>query len=81
MRRKDPYTASLHELVDQIYARWEGSMREFALTAGLGYQTVMRLNNYTTRFPRLMTVWKLARAVGMEVRLAAVEKLRAKKVG
>jgi DNA-binding phage protein len=45
------------------------SINELAGTAGLAWATVYRAHNHQTKHPRLETLWRLARAVGMDISL------------
>ena len=69
-RRVDKhYWRDLSEALDLIFSRaandmgWEWS--ELAGAASLCYETVRRLGQRETRFPRFQTVYKLASAVGV----------------
>lgn len=67
------YEAKLTELVDDIYEAatdvWDFSWFQLANESGLAYNTVYRLGMRITRWPQLQTIFKLARAVGMDVNL------------
>jgi transcriptional regulator with XRE-family HTH domain len=43
------------------------SWRELARRAGVSYPTVYRLGMYETVYPRFHTLWKIARAVGVDI--------------
>ena len=62
------------DLVDEIYTEAAKTMTwaELAREAGIAYTTVERLGSYETKRPQELTIWKLARAVGMELRLEKV---------
>lgn len=63
------YAKYLHNIVDEIFEvaatdkDWTWS--KLAHVAGLSYSTVLKLGNRQTRYPRHMSVWKLAKAVGL----------------
>jgi hypothetical protein len=71
------YAKKLCALVDEIYERacdvldWDWD--DLAKAAQLSYMTVERLGNRITEWPRFYTVFKLAMAVGMEVKLQQME--------
>jgi hypothetical protein len=80
------YLDAREKLIDGIFHESDSldmSLTDLAAEAGLSYQTVVRLNNYTTVEPRETTIWKLARAVGFEIEMKRVKKikLKLKKVG
>lgn len=71
----------LHRLIDEIYKeadRLGFTWTALADRAGLAESTVYNLGNWDTMFPRLQTVHLLAQAVGMELTLIAIKKLRRK---
>jgi len=67
------YEAKLQELVDEIYDAasdiWDWSWVDLADQSHLAYNTVYRLGMRITRYPRLMTIFKMASAVGMDLGL------------
>jgi len=67
------YMAKLESLVDDIYEIasdvWDFSWADLAEQSGCAYTTVWRLGMRVTRWPRLQTLYKLARAVGMDVQV------------
>jgi len=71
------YMAKLESFVDDIYEIahdvWDFSWVDLAEEAGCSYTTVWRLGMRVTRWPRLQTIFKLARAVGMDVDLIRAE--------
>lgn len=92
MKRKEhtpPSTAlkefkELHKLIDRIYAEAydrDWSWEQLAAAAGVGVGTVYNLGNEITQYPRLQTVFCLARAVGLELVLKAKFSTRLKVVG
>lgn len=65
----------LHKMVDRIFEQaveLDVSLQWLAAKAGLSEKTVYNLMKFTTMYPRLQTVYLLARAVGLhlELRLA-----------
>lgn len=71
------YYRQLHRIIDDIYtcAANEYGMTwcQLATSAGLAYNTVRKLGDRETKFPRHMTIFKLARAVGMSLELQEPE--------
>ena len=69
-KEEKQYARYLHGLVDEIFHISSDEMGwswvDLAEQAGLSYTTVNRLGNRVTQYPRHMTVWKLAKALGME---------------
>lgn len=65
------YEQFLVDLTDQIFDEAAKTMewKELAKEAGLCLSTVYNLGTYTTKYPRLQTIYKLGRAVGMDVLL------------
>jgi ornithine carbamoyltransferase len=65
------YLAHRTELIDDLFTEATKTMtwEELADKARLCRATVYRLGTYQTQVPQEMTIWKLARAVGMEVRV------------
>jgi lambda repressor-like predicted transcriptional regulator len=65
------YLESLHAAVDTIYEiahRKHGwNWAQLARQAGLSYNTVSNLGSRNTQFPEFRTVYRLAKAVGVEV--------------
>lgn len=71
-KRKMPkgYSADLARIVDEIFDaayRRDWSWSDLARFAGVHYWTVWRMGERITRFPQLLTVWKLAKALQMQV--------------
>jgi len=65
------YFRELHTIVDQVYAMADS---EFGWTwsqlsdhSGLAYQTVANLGDRKTMRPQFRTVWRLCKAVGMDL--------------
>jgi DNA-binding phage protein len=78
------YNQQLHIIVDAIFAaaddlRW--GVQKIAKASGLHWQTVQRLNTYTTQYPRLRTVFLMAKAVGLEFEVVREASKSKKKVG
>lgn len=66
------YERFLTKLTDQLFdaAYMEGlTWIGFAKRAGLAYTTVYNLGMRITRYPQLRTIYKLAKAVGMDVKI------------
>jgi hypothetical protein len=65
------YETFLDDLIDEIFeeAAKEWTWSEFAKEAGVAYTTVCRLGERITRFPELRTIYLMAGAVGMDVKL------------
>ncbi len=69
------YKHKLKEILEQIL---EASIDQgyttngLAFEANLGRETVRRLYNCKTRFPRLKTIFNLAMAVGMDLELKRI---------
>lgn len=66
------YSQEKSDLVDEIFAeanRLHIDLDALAQRARLHYNTVWRLQQDLTRDPQYATIWKLARAVGMELKL------------
>lgn len=66
------YERELNRIIDDCYSR-SGKLgmtwRDLADAAGLHPRTIYRLGNRITKLPRFETVWKIAKAVGMELAL------------
>lgn len=75
------YTGVLDEIVDELFVvanevhGW--TTAEMAQTCELGWSTINKLENRTTRTPQLMTVLKIARASGVDL-AELVKALRSK---
>ena len=67
------YYRQLHRIIDDIYTRaaneYNMTWGQLASNAGLAYQTVAKLGDRETKYPRHMTIYKLATAVNMELEL------------
>lgn len=66
------YEKFLVKLTDQLFdmAYMEGlTWIGFAKRAGVSYTTVYNLGMRITRYPQLRTIYRLAKAVGLDVRL------------
>lgn len=67
------YFQQLHTLIDQVFTHaaqeYNFTWAELAREAGLNYDTVAKLGNRLTKWPRYATVFKLARAVGWSLSL------------
>lgn len=65
------YFKKLNAILDEVWARFSGPTMDLAKSSGLNPKTVYRLGSRATKFPRLQTVFKLAKAVDMELELVA----------
>ncbi len=67
------YYRQLHRMIDDIFTRasdeYGMTWSKLAEIAGLSYQTVSNLGDRQTKYPRHMTIFKLARAVEMDLEL------------
>ena len=75
------YERFLSRLVDDLFNEAYGqklSWKDFAKTSNLSYSTIVRLGTRVTRFPRLDTIFKIARALGkvIEIKKRIKRKLR-----
>jgi len=67
------YARYLHLLTEEIFVvacdvkDW--TWADLAKAAGLSYSTVAKLGYRETRYPRHMTIWKMAKAVGLNYEL------------
>jgi hypothetical protein len=74
----------LHRLINEVYESagdrgW--SWPQLATASGLSYETVRRLGNYQTMYPRIQTVVMLAEAVGYEVAITHKHTKSSRRVG
>jgi hypothetical protein len=72
MARKNPFQSWLDEILNEVWdaqVAYEWSENRLADEAGLCYGTVHRLYEGITQEPRASTIFKLARAVGMTVKM------------
>lgn len=76
------YYRQLHRIIDDIYTRaaneYDMTWSQLAASAGLSYMTVAKLGDRETKFPRHMTIYKLAAAVGMLLELQEPPKAQKK---
>ena len=80
------YFADLHKIIDDVFAEAQSSndwnWSQLAQHAGLAYQTVANLGDRATKYPRFLTIYRLAKAVGWELVMQEPKKAKAKlKVG
>jgi hypothetical protein len=72
------YYRDLHRIIDDVFAAaaesFDWSWVQLASNAGLAYQTVACLGNRQTKWPRFLTIYRLAKAVGWEIVLKEEEK-------
>ena len=78
---EEEYARYLHGIVDELFniaydKDW--SWPQIAQMAGVSYGTVLKLGNRETRYPRHMTVWKMAKAVGLKYEMVYPPALMAK---
>lgn len=65
------YFRDLHKIIDEVFEEahethgWSWS--QLADEAGLAHQTVGNLGDRVTKYPRFMTIYRLAKAVGWEL--------------
>ena len=76
------YYRQLHRIIDDIYTRaaneYDMTWSQLAAAADLSYMTVAKLGDRETKFPRHMTIFKLAQAVGMALELQEPPKAQKK---
>lgn len=74
------YFRDLHKIIDEIFAeaasQFDWTWSKLALNAGLSYQTVANLGERNTKWPRFLTVYRLAKAVGWELAVQQPKKAR-----
>lgn len=74
------YEQLLDRFVDILFLEatdhYSYTWREFAKAAGVAYSTVYRLGMRDTHLPYLRTIYKLAKAVDLEMQLTAMMKRR-----
>lgn len=72
-KRKAEFDQEIEAIVDAIYEvadeKYNWGWWQLASEAGLCYSTVYRLGCRTTKDPHFKTIWKLAKAVGMNLEL------------
>jgi len=65
------YFRDLHKIIDEVFAEaaasYDWTWSQLALNAGLAYQTVANLGDRATKWPRFLTIYRLAKAVGWEL--------------
>ena len=76
------YYRQLHRIIDDIFTRaaneYDMTWSQLASHAGCAYATVAKLGDRETKFPRHMTIFKLAQAVGLELELQEPPKAQKK---
>jgi hypothetical protein len=79
---EDDYIQRLDEIIDELFSaatyQCDWTWNQFAAESGLAYSTVCRLGERTTRVPHLRTIFRMANAVGMDVKVLK-RKLRIQK--
>lgn len=77
-RTERAYFADLHSIVDEVYDEaantFDWTWSQLATHAELCYATVARLGDRDTKWPRYMTVYKLCKAVGIDLVLVKQKK-------
>jgi len=76
--RDTEYNRELNAMVNLIFSqafRLKLNVPALADRAKVSPGTVYKMRKFETRFPRLHTVMKLAKAVGLEIRLSRVKKV------
>lgn len=72
------YFRSLHQILDEIFEEAANSFgwtwSQLSVHSGLSYETVRRLGDRETRWPRYYTVHKLAKAVGWSLTVVSGKK-------
>lgn len=67
------YYRQLHSIVDDIFQKAHDkglTWSKLAESAGLTYQTVIRLGERETKYPQFKTIFRLAEAVGWKLSLS-----------
>lgn len=70
----DGWLEDLHRIIDAVYEAAysrDWTWADLARFADVSYYTVWRLGERDTRYPQTLTIWKLAKAVGMSVKLVS----------
>ena len=78
------YERELNHIVDEIFDvhyRSGGTDDDLANKAKLNINTVIRLGNRVTRFPRLLTVQKMLKAVGLKLEVVGKIRIAKQKAG
>lgn len=74
------YFRDLNKVVDEIFAeaasQFEWTWNQLAENSGLSCQTVMNLGDRKTKYPRFMTIYRLAKAIGWELVVQNVKPAR-----
>ncbi len=78
------YFAALHRFVDEIFVaadeEFDMDWHQLASAAKLSYQTVWNIGERMTWYPRFQTIYKLAKAVGREIRFSDLKKPKTAKM-
>lgn len=79
-KRRTPFQVWFHAKCDEIFScAFDPDICDFksinhlAEKAGLAHQTVAKAYAHETLHPRLETVWKLCKAIGMDIELVKEE--------
>lgn len=78
---RNDYEVYLNMLVDKIFAKgakiwdWEYNteLKQWANEAKLHHMTIWKLGTRETKLPQLLTIYKLAKSVGMSLNLDTVK--------
>lgn len=74
------YFRDLHKIIDEVFAEaansFDWTWSQLAVNAGLSYQTVANLGDRATKWPRFLTIYRLAKAVGWELVLRETKTAR-----
>jgi DNA-binding phage protein len=74
------YFRDLHKMIDNIFAeaasQYDWTWNQLASNAGLSSSTVAKLGDRETRWPRFLTIYRLAKAVGWELVIREVKTAR-----
>lgn len=73
MQLNEDYIEALDAIIDDLFNAatydCDWTWNHFAVEAGLAYSTVANLGDRKTRLPQLRTIFRMATAVGMDVRV------------
>ena len=74
------YFAELHRIVDEVFetaaSTYDWTWSQLAVHAECAYQTVANLGDRQTKWPRFSTIYKLSKAVGIDLVLSKPKKQR-----
>jgi hypothetical protein len=79
-RAEREYFAELHRIVDEVFSEaadtYDWTWSKLATHAELCYATVAKLGDRETKWPRYSTIYKLCKAVGIDLVLVKQKKQR-----